>query len=98
MSGSRCATELGTPRSRSFLQTNDVSRLVAGAKVHWVMLQYGWSREEQDQIERTTGVTFLVHPDLNLREDLEGLAALGLACGLVLSARVSTREVSAAAG
>ena len=49
-------------------------------------------------IESRPGMKFLVHPELDIRNDIEGVAALGLACSLVMSTGVSTREICAAAG
>jgi hypothetical protein len=89
---------LTTSRARSFFNNREVGALMAGANVRWVMMQYGWTENERRDIESQSGTRFLVPPDLDLREDLEGLAALALACDLVVSTGVATREVCAAAG
>jgi hypothetical protein len=85
-------------RNRSFFSTAEVAELIAGVDVNWVLLQYGWTKQEKSTIELESGRTLHVFEQLDLTNDIEGMAALGLACDLVLSTGVSTREVCAAAG
>lgn len=85
-------------RSRSFFSTGEVAALLKSADVAWVLMQYDWQTVEVEEIEREAGKSFLRHPTLDLRNDLEGVAALARACDLVMSTGVSTREVCAAAG
>ncbi|TXT37310.1 MAG: hypothetical protein FD138_692 [Planctomycetota bacterium] len=63
-----------------------------------VLLQYDWTPDEIDQIQTIAGRQILIAPDLDIRRDLEGVAALARACDLVMSTGVATRDICAAAG
>lgn len=88
----------GAARSSSFFGNAEIARLTGSAQAAWVLMQYDWDAGEIADIEARSGVSFLVHPDLDLRGDIEGVAALARACDLVMSTGVSTREICAAAG
>lgn len=88
----------GAARSSSFFGNAEIARLTGSAPVAWVLMQYDWDAGEIADIEARSGVKFLVHPELDLRGDIEGVAALACACDLVMSTGVSTREICAAAG
>lgn len=88
----------GAARNRSFFGPDEIADLMCSADVAWVLLQYDWAAQELSAIEAKARRRFLVQPGLDLRNDLEGVAALGLACHQVMSTGVSTREICAAAG
>ena len=64
--------------------------------VRFVDLQYGDTAAERAAVEAELGVRIAHIPDLDLREDIDGVAALIAACDLVIS--VSTTTVHLAAG
>lgn len=88
----------GAARSSSFFGNAEVARLTGAVPAAWVLMQYDWDGDEIADIEARSGMRFLVHPALDIRNDIEGVAALGRACELVMSTGVSTREICAAAG
>lgn len=88
----------GAARSSSFFGNAEIARLIGSAPAAWVLMQYDWDAGEIADIEARSGVKFIIHPDLDLRGDIEGVAALARACDLVMSTGVSTREICAAAG
>lgn len=87
-----------TSRAVSSLSVEEIAAIIAGAPAAWVLLQYDWEPSELEAIERLAGVRLIIAPDLDLRDDLEGVAALARACDLTMTVSVSTREVCAAAG
>jgi len=87
-----------TSRAQSALSVEEIAAIIAGAPAAWILLQYDWDPSELEAIEKAAGVRLIIVPDLDLRDDLEGVAALARACDLTMTASVSTREVCAAAG
>jgi tetratricopeptide (TPR) repeat protein len=70
--------------------------LLQTSGVRFVDLQYGDTTEERAAAEAALGVSIVHMPDLDLREDLDGVAALINACDLVIS--ISNTTVHLAAG
>lgn len=66
--------------------------------VTFVNLQYGECRAELALAREKLGVTIHNFEDLNLKDDLDGAAALTDACDLVLSAPTSTAAMAGALG
>lgn len=66
--------------------------------VTFVNLQYGDVTAELAQAEERFGVTIHNFPDLNLRNDLDGAAALTDACDLVISAPTAAAAMAGALG
>lgn len=64
----------------------------------FVDLQYGDTTSERQSLERETGVRIEHWPDLDLAEDLDGLAALCVACDLVVTVSNVTAHIAGAAG
>lgn len=89
---------LGTSRGNSFFSNQEIAKIMQDMPVRWVLLQYDWEIDEINEIEKLAQTKFLKPPNLDLKNDIEGVAALSLACDLVLSTGVSTRELCAAAG
>ncbi len=63
-----------------------------------VNLQYGACEDELRAAEAALGVSVWRPPGLDLRDDLEGLAALGCACDRVLGCANATTNLTAACG
>lgn len=87
-----------TSRAFSFFSAEEMGQLMASAPAAWVLLQYDWVQAEIDVMQDIGKTPILIHLDLDIRNDLEGVAAMARACDLVMSTGVSTREISAAAG
>ncbi len=66
--------------------------------VRFVDLQYGNTSAEREAIEAALGVHIQHIPDLNLREDIDGVAALAAACDIVISVSNTTAHLAAAVG
>jgi tetratricopeptide (TPR) repeat protein len=64
----------------------------------FVDLQYGDTASERESLERETGARIEHLPDLDLTEDLDGLAALCAACDLVVTVSNVTAHVAGAIG
>ncbi len=66
--------------------------------IQFVDLQYGDTAAERAAVEAELGVTIAHVPDLDLREDIDGVAALATACDLVISVTNTTAHLAAALG
>lgn len=66
--------------------------------VRFVDLQYGDTAEERAAAEAALGISLIHVPDLDLREDIDGVAALISACDLVISISNTTVHLAAALG
>ena len=66
--------------------------------VRFVDLQYGDTAAERASVEAELGVHIEHIPDLDLREDIDGVAALAAACDLVISVSNTTVHLAAAVG
>lgn len=64
----------------------------------FVNLQYGDTRAERDKLKKKFGVELLTIDDLDLREDLDGVAALTAACDLVVTVSNTTAHIAGALG
>jgi ADP-heptose:LPS heptosyltransferase len=66
--------------------------------VRFVDLQYGDTAQERAAVEAELGISLIHVPDLDLREDLDGVASLIGACDLVISISNTTVHLAAALG
>ena len=89
------ATTLG-PRKSLPLAT--LARTLAQPGVQLVCLQYGVEAAELAALREQTGIEVLTTPSLDLRDDLDGLAALISCCDLVVSVSNATAHLSGALG
>jgi tetratricopeptide (TPR) repeat protein len=87
--------EFGAAKSQSLL---DWAGILGVPRARFVDLQYGDTAGERERAERQTGVRIEHLPDLDLHDDLEGLAALCAACDLVITASNVTVHVAGALG
>lgn len=85
-------------RRAAYLRLDDFAPLFALPGVAWVNVQYGEVEAEIADAEARLGVRLLRWPDLDLKDDLEGAAALTAALDLVIAPAVSAAELSAALG
>ena len=66
--------------------------------VRFVNLQYGDTSEERARLEQEHGVSVANIEDLDLREDIDGVAALTAACDLVITVSNTTAHIAGALG
>ena len=66
--------------------------------VRFVDLQYGDTAKERAAVESELGVSITHVPNLDLRQDIDGVAALIAACDLVISVSSTTAHLAAALG
>lgn len=85
-------------RASAYTGLADWAPILALAGIHFVMLQYDGSEVEIAPVEEALGVRVLRWPDLDLRDDLEGVAALTAALDLVITAPTSVGELAGAVG
>lgn len=85
-------------RRAAYLRLEDLAPLFALSGVAIVNLQYGDVEDEVADAERRLGVRLLRWPDLDLKDDLEGAAALTAALDLVIAPAVSAAELATALG
>lgn len=85
-------------RRAAYLRLDDLAPLFALPGVAFVNLQYGDVEGEIAEAERRLGFRLLRWPDLDLKDDLEGAAALTAALDLVIAPAVSGGELAAALG
>jgi tetratricopeptide (TPR) repeat protein/ADP-heptose:LPS heptosyltransferase len=87
--------EFGSCKSISL---HDWRGILQAPGARFVDLQYGETAAERERAERHAGARIEHLPDLDLYEDLEGLAALCAACDLVITASNVTAHVAGALG
>jgi tetratricopeptide (TPR) repeat protein len=66
--------------------------------VSFVDLQYGETAAERADVERALGMNIAHLPSVDLRKDLDGVAALAVACDLVISVSNTTVHLAGAVG
>ncbi len=66
--------------------------------VRFVDLQYGETSAERSAIQQQLGIQVAHIPNLDLREDIDGVIALAAACDLVISVSSAVAHLAAAAG
>lgn len=72
--------------------------LLSRNDLHFVDLQYGDTAAERAAAERALGVRLTHLPDLDLTQDIDGLAALIAACDLVITVSNTTAHLAGALG
>jgi tetratricopeptide (TPR) repeat protein len=92
------SASVDTGAARSLKLKELVGALAGVPGVRFLNLQYGDVREEIEELSRESGVEVLSHPEIDNREDLEGLAGLIEGCDLVVSVGNATAHLSGALG
>lgn len=92
-SGSR-----GTRKRLRYAPLHDWRPLLQSAGRHFVCLQYDDCAAEIDEIARDFGVTVHIPPDLDRRDDFEGLAALDAALDAVVTCPNTVGDLAGAIG
>ena len=77
---------------------SDWASIFRESGVTWADLQYGDTALERQAVERQAAVAFVHLPELDLFNDLEGLAALCAACDLVVTVSNVTAHMAGAVG
>jgi tetratricopeptide (TPR) repeat protein len=76
----------------------DLAPILSIPDLRFVDLQYGDTAAERAALEAECGVQITHIPDLDLHQDIDGVAALAAACDLVISVSNTTVHLSAAVG
>jgi hypothetical protein len=85
-------------RRREFPTLEDLRPLLAVSSVRFVNLQYGALAEELQALGEIAGRPLLDPPGIDLRNDLDDLAALACALDLLVTVPNATAQLAAAAG
>ena len=80
------------------MSLGDWLEILRAPRVRFIDLQYGDTAAERAEAERSVGARLEHLPDLDLHDDLEGLAALCGACDLVMTSSNVTAHVAGALG
>ena len=86
----------GSARSMALSTMVEAFRALKG--IRFMVLQYDDFKGEIDSLKRDTGESILFHPDIDYRDNLEGVSALIQSCNLVVSIGNSTAHLSGALG
>ena len=89
---------LGAKRAKYFSAIDGWGPVLKTPGVSFINLQYGDSAEEIAQAEKTFGITIHSMEGLDLRDDIDGCAALCAALDLVLSAPTAAAATAASVG
>ncbi len=89
---------LTSKRRRSYAPLPQWREVLATPGVQWVQLQYGDCDAELAAAEAAFGVKIWRPPGIDLRQDLDDLAALSCALDLVIGAPNATTSLAAACG
>ncbi len=88
-------TKLGPSKT---LNLREWQSILKAPGVRFVDLQYGDTTEERAAAEAEMGVSLVHVPDLDLRVDVDGVAALATACDLIISVSNTTVHLASALG
>jgi tetratricopeptide (TPR) repeat protein len=89
---------LGAKRAKYYSPVDAWGPVLKTEGVTFVNLQYGDCADELTRMRDKFGVTVEVIPDLNLRDDIDGAAALSAALDLVISAPTAAAATAASVG
>ncbi len=89
---------LTSKRRRSYAPLPQWREVLATPGIQWVQFQYGDCDDELAAAEAAFGVKIWRPPGIDLREDLDDLAALSCALDLVIGAPNATTSLAAACG
>ena len=85
-------------RFRFYSPFDDWAPVLSTPGIRFVNLQYGDSREEVAEANRRFGIDIWTPPGLDLKDDLDGVAALSCALDLVIGPANAATNLSAACG
>ena len=89
---------MDTNRSKYFSALEAWRPVLSMPGITFVNLQYGDCRAELELVREKMGITIHAIDDLDLKQDLDGAAALSEACDLVISAPTSAAAIAGAIG
>ncbi len=89
------AAKIGLHKTLDLLQW---APILQARDVQFVDLQYGDTTAERAALEKELGISIAHIDGLDLREDIDGVAALAAACDLVISVSSTTAHLAAALG
>ena len=89
---------MGAKRGKYYSPLDSWKPILSLPGVTFVNLQYGDVAPELDAVREKLGITVHNFEDLNLKDDLDGAAALTDACDLVISAPTAAAAMAGALG
>jgi hypothetical protein len=89
---------LGAKRAKYFSPIEGWAPVLGTPGVSFVNLQYGDCAEELARVAQSQGVTVHTIEGLNLKGDIDGVAALAAALDLVISAPTAAAAIAASVG
>jgi len=89
---------LGAKRRKYYSAIEGWRAVLKTPGITFINLQYGDVRQELEVARNTLGVSIHHFEDLNLKDDLDGAAALTSACDLVISAPTAAAAMAGALG
>ncbi|MDN0075834.1 tetratricopeptide repeat protein [Crenobacter sp. SG2303] len=85
-------------RNKFYANYDELAPLFALPNVHWVNLNYVCPEADVEEVERRYGAQLHIWPDLDLKDDFEGVAALVSGLDLVISASACPGALARALG
>jgi len=89
---------LGAKRAKYYSPVDAWGPILKTPGVTFVNLQYGDCAEELQRMEKKFGIKVEIIPGLDLRDDIDGAAALSAALDLVISAPTAAAATAASVG
>lgn len=89
---------MGAKRKKYYSPIETWAPVLTTPGVTFVNLQYGDCGAEIDQARETFGAAIHTIPELNLKDDIDGAAALSAACDLAISAPTAAAALAGAIG
>lgn len=89
---------INSGRRPAYIDACDWAPVLRTPGVHFISLQYGDVAKELAQVRNVLNIDIINFDDLNLKDDLEGAAALMSVLDLTMTTAMSAGELSAAVG
>ena len=85
-------------RNKSYSELKEWGAIFALKGVNFVNLQYQFEQDELDEAEELFGIKIHTLPGIDLKDDLEDLAAICMMLDAVVTPGTAVREISAGSG
>lgn len=85
-------------RNESYFDASELGPLLALKNVDFISLQYSDTRDEEREMLERFGCRLHKMPGVDLRDDIDKMAALSLACDVVIAPCTAARELAGAVG
>jgi tetratricopeptide (TPR) repeat protein len=77
---------------------SELAKALDGPKIQLVCLQYGEVSDEINQVRKDLGINIIQVPEINNRDDIDGLASIIMACDKIVSTTNATIHLAGALG